>query len=95
MLLIRREINKVRREQQEESRGMNYHVSAKDFKHKEIYDLGEKFRGTDPKGEEIGFTNYYMTLNGKPFFGISGEFHFSRCEAQRWEIGRASCRERV
>ena len=85
MLLIRREINKVRREQQEESRGMNYHVSAKDFKHKEIYDLGEKFRGTDPKGEEIGFTNYYMTLNGKPFFGISGEFHFSRCEAQRWE----------
>ena len=85
MLLIRREINKVRREQQEESRGMNYHVSAKDFKHKEIYDLGEKFRGTDPRGEEIGFTNYYMTLNGKPFFGISGEFHFSRCEAQRWE----------
>ena len=49
MLLIRREINKVRREQQEESRGMNYHVSAKDFKHKEIYDLGEKFRGTDPR----------------------------------------------
>ena len=85
MLLIRREINKVRREQQEESRGMNYHVSAKDFKHKEIYDLGEEFRGTDPRGEEIGFTNYYMTLNGKPFFGISGEFHFSRCEAQRWE----------
>ena len=40
MLLIRREINKVRREQQEESRGMNYHVSAKDFKQKEIYDLG-------------------------------------------------------
>ncbi len=64
---------------------MNYHVSAKDFKQKEIYDLGEKFRGTDPRGEEIGFTNYYMTLNGKPFFGISGEFHFSRCEAQRWE----------
>ena len=29
--------------------------------------------------------NYYMTLNGKPFFGISGEFHFSRCDAQRWE----------
>ena len=43
MLLIRREINKVRREQQEESRGMNYHVSAKDFKQKEIYDLGEEF----------------------------------------------------
>ena len=64
---------------------MNYHVSAKDFKQKEIYDLGEEFRGTGPRGEEIGFTNYYMTLNGKPFFGISGEFHFSRCDAQRWE----------
>lgn len=64
---------------------MNYQVSAPDFRKKEIYDLGDDFRGTNPQGQDIGFTNYYMTLEGKPFFGISGEFHFSRCDHRRWE----------
>lgn len=31
------------------------------------------------------FTNYYMTYNGKPFFTVCGEFHFSRCNASSWE----------
>lgn len=26
-----------------------------------------------------------MEKNEKPFFGISGEFHFSRCDDSRWE----------
>ena len=26
-----------------------------------------------------------MEVNGKPFFGIGGEFHFSRCDEARWE----------
>ena len=64
---------------------MNYQVSAPDFRKKGIYDLGDDFRGTNPQGQDIGFTNYYMTLEGKPFFGISGEFHFSRCDHRRWE----------
>lgn len=41
--------------------------------------------GKNPSGETIGFTNSYMTLDGRPFFGICGEFHYSRCARQRWE----------
>ncbi len=52
---------------------------------KNIYSLGEKFSGTAPDGREIGFTNYYMTVDGKPFFGISGEMHFSRVSPDQWE----------
>lgn len=50
-----------------------------------VHPLSDRFRGTDPEGNEISFTNYYMVLNGKPFFGISGECHFSRGEETRWE----------
>ncbi len=52
---------------------------------KRIYPLGDKFGGVSPDGRKIGFTNYYMTLNGKPFFGISGEMHFSRVAPDQWE----------
>lgn len=45
----------------------------------------ENFGGINPKGDAISFTNYYMQMNSKPFFGICGEFHFSRCHPSRWE----------
>lgn len=64
---------------------MNYTISIAEFNKKEFYSLGEEFRGESAYGEQIGFTNYYMELNGKPFFAISGEFHFSRCHESRWE----------
>jgi hypothetical protein len=60
-------------------------ISIKDYKKKDIYPLGEEFQGSNPTGEQIGFTNYYMTKNQTPFYGISGEFHFSRCHESRWE----------
>ncbi|MEM3859312.1 MAG: beta-galactosidase, partial [Candidatus Micrarchaeaceae archaeon] len=52
---------------------------------KKIYSNHIKLGGFDPKGNKIGFTNYFMTLNGKPFFGISGEFHYSRYDENLWE----------
>lgn len=64
---------------------MNYNVSIENFKKKNIYSLGKEFQGSNSAGVEIGFTNYYMEVDGKPFFGISGEFHFSRCDEHRWE----------
>lgn len=64
---------------------MNHHVSIAEFDKKEFYSLGENFQGENPSGEQISFTNYYMKVDGKPFFGISGEFHFSRCHESRWE----------
>jgi hypothetical protein len=41
--------------------------------------------GVHPSGERISFTNYYMERNGQPFFGICGEFHYSRYPDREWE----------
>lgn len=41
--------------------------------------------GVDPRGNRISFTNYYMEVNGRPYFAVSGEFHFSRYPYPLWE----------
>lgn len=64
---------------------MRYTLDLRNVTSKVIYPLGEKFLGRRAEGEEIAFTNYYMTVNGKPFFGVTGEMHFSRIPADRWE----------
>ncbi|WP_081332903.1 beta-galactosidase [Eisenbergiella tayi] len=64
---------------------MEYHLSLENINAKTIYPLGKNFSGRNNKGEQISFTNYYMQKNEKPFFGISGEFHFSRMSDARWE----------
>ena len=50
-----------------------------------IYDTLNHLQGTNPVGEHISFTNHYMKKNDKPFFGICGEFHFSRYNWHKWE----------
>lgn len=62
-----------------------YYLDLTGYKEKGIIPLSDKFRGKDPKGNEISFTNYYMELNGRPFFGISGECHYSRVYEEQWE----------
>lgn len=52
---------------------------------KEIYSGHIPLGGANPEGDRIGFSNYYMTLNGKPFFGICGEFHYSRFDERFWK----------
>ncbi len=52
---------------------------------KNIFSGHIKQGGVNPAGEEIRFTNYYMEKNGEPFFGICGEFHFSRYDERYWE----------
>lgn len=44
-----------------------------------------QLKGKDPKGNEFSFTNHYMVRNNHPFFGICGEFHFSRYNCDEWE----------
>ncbi len=52
----------------------------------EIYPLPkEHFYGKSPSGKELGFTNYYMTMDGEPFLAISGECHYSRVAESSWE----------
>ncbi len=55
------------------------------FQEKQFYSLGGRFCGSDPDGHRIGFTNAFMTVDGKPFFAISGEMHFSRVSEDQWE----------
>lgn len=64
---------------------MNYQINIRGQKEREIYALSEHFRGSRPDGQELSFTNYYMEINHRPFFGVSGEFHFSRCSEIYWE----------
>ncbi len=62
-----------------------YTLDVSRISEKKIYPLGEKFSGRSPEGRKIGFTNAYMTVDEKPFFGISGEMHFSRVSPDQWE----------
>lgn len=64
---------------------MVYEMNFRNIQKKRYTPLGKHFQGENPQGEKLSFTNYYMTIDGKPFFGISGEFHFSRCDESRWE----------
>lgn len=61
------------------------HVSPKN-----IYPSTLRLGGTSPQGDELSFTNYYMELNGKPYFAICGEFHYSRYPAAEWGVRSAS-----
>lgn len=40
--------------------------------------------GTNPAGVEINANNRYLTLGGKPWLPVMGEFHFSRYPAASW-----------
>lgn len=61
-----------------------YSIDVKNTQ-KEIYPLETKLGGSNIDGESYSFTNYFMEKNGRPFFGISGEFHFSRYNCEKWE----------
>jgi beta-galactosidase len=39
----------------------------------------------DPHGDEIGVNTQYLTLDGKPWLPVMGEFHFSRYPEAEWE----------
>ncbi len=41
--------------------------------------------GSNPRGDSIGFTNAYMTFNGKPWLAVSGEIHHARCPQRDWK----------
>jgi hypothetical protein len=64
---------------------MSNQLDLRNVKQKNIYALGEDFRGSNQEGTEISFTNYYMEKDGAPFYAVSGEFHYSRMSDARWE----------
>ena len=64
---------------------MRYEINLDGYRPFAIYSLGEDFSGVSAKGDTISFNNYHMEKNGEPFFAVSGEFHYSRMDAARWE----------
>jgi hypothetical protein len=44
-----------------------------------------KMGGKNPQGLEINANSRYLTLSGKPWFPVIGEFHFSRYPREMWE----------
>ncbi|WP_019636840.1 beta-galactosidase [Paenibacillus fonticola] len=63
---------------------MQYSIQA-NIMPKKITPSTLRLGGRNPAGDEIGFTNYYMELNGRPYFAICGEFHYSRYPEANWE----------
>ncbi|MBQ8159898.1 MAG: beta-galactosidase [Clostridia bacterium] len=59
-------------------------VDLRQFTPQSRTDLGEDFSGQGPRGA-ISFNSFYMEMDGKPFFPVSGEFHYSRMDERRWE----------
>ncbi len=41
--------------------------------------------GANPEGVTLGLNDYHLEMNGRPYFPVSGEFHFSRYPRQYWE----------
>jgi hypothetical protein len=52
---------------------------------KPIYSGHLRLGGSNRQGDTISLTNYYLTWNGRPFFVVSGEFHYSRYPEAYWE----------
>ena len=64
---------------------MTCQMDISDFRARTPFELGPDFSGSAPNGEKLSFNSFYMEKNGKPFYPVSGEFHYSRMDDRRWE----------
>lgn len=64
---------------------MRYTLDLSDYKAAPLTSLGADFAGSDPSGSSMAFNNYYMEKDHRPFYAVSGEFHYSRMDERRWE----------
>lgn len=62
----------------------SYHIDTKNIA-PAIYPCPVPYSGTNPNGDTIDFSNYYMEYNKRPYYAVSGEMHFSRIEERFWE----------
>ena len=53
---------------------------------KEHCDLPITVQGddVDPQGKRIAINDYFINMDGEPWYGVCGEFHYSRVNADRW-----------
>ena len=50
-----------------------------------IYRAPIEMGGSDDKGKKLEIMNYYLQMDGTPYFAICGEAHFSRMNEVLWE----------
>ncbi|HEX3045643.1 MAG TPA: beta-galactosidase [Bacillota bacterium] len=62
----------------------HYTITLEDTS-KQIYSGHLKLGAQNSGGDRLSINNYYLELNGRPFFGIAGEFHYSRYPSSDWE----------
>lgn len=72
-------IRYCKRNDTEKERRMVYNLDITNYKEKKITSLSDNFRGKDPEGNEISFTNYYMKINGEPFLESVVNVIFLEC----------------
>ena len=64
---------------------MRYEMDLTSYQTSKLFSLGEDFSCANPSGERLSINNFYFEKNGKPFYPVSGEFHYSRMDDRRWE----------
>ncbi|MBR6186585.1 MAG: beta-galactosidase [Clostridia bacterium] len=64
---------------------MRYAIDLKGHQVSQVHSLGGDFSGTDPSGDRLSINSFYFEKNGRPFYPVSGEFHYSRMDDRRWE----------
>ena len=64
---------------------MRYAIDLKGYKASPVYSLGEDFSGSTSTGSRLSANNFYFEKDGRPFYPVSGEFHYSRMDDRRWE----------
>lgn len=63
---------------------MEYPIDAR-IPVKTITPSSLRMGGINQEGVRIGFTNYYLQIDGKPVIPVCGEFHYSRYPESEWE----------
>lgn len=51
----------------------------------EVRALPMKMGGASPNGHDVEVNSRYLTLDGKPWLPVMGEFHYSRYDERDWE----------
>lgn len=64
---------------------MQYSLDLSGYTSSPVHSLGTDFSGSSVSGDILSFNNSYLEKNGRPFFLISGECHYSRLSADCWE----------
>ena len=61
-----------------------FSIDASDV-YNRLYDCPIKMGGTDNNGNRLAIGNHFLTFNGKPYYAVCGEAHFSRIDERLWE----------